>query len=121
MLVPSFFFNDTATTEIYTLSLHDALPISTWRRTSEPQNGSQATTRPVGRCSRPASWTSTTATVPSGSGRRYRAPGWNMGSRSGGSGLIRRPHPFLTASGAADIVGVAQDLGVHGMGPGTAR
>src|ERR1017187_9795730 len=26
---PSFFFNDTATTEIYTLSLHDALPI--WR------------------------------------------------------------------------------------------
>src|SRR6266516_7412598 len=27
-LVSSFFFNDTATTEIYTLSLHDALPIS---------------------------------------------------------------------------------------------
>src|SRR5437899_9615135 len=26
-----FFFNDTATTEIYTLSLHDALPIC-WRR-----------------------------------------------------------------------------------------
>src|SRR5438270_557866 len=25
----SFFFNDTATTEIYTLSLHDALPILT--------------------------------------------------------------------------------------------
>src|SRR3712207_9002596 len=25
----SFFFNDTATTEIYTLSLHDALPICT--------------------------------------------------------------------------------------------
>src|SRR5260370_40445729 len=24
----SFFFNDTATTEIYTLSLHDALPVS---------------------------------------------------------------------------------------------
>src|SRR5258708_34592280 len=30
LLFPSlFFFNDTATTEIYTLSLHDALPI--WR------------------------------------------------------------------------------------------
>src|SRR3712207_7441813 len=28
MWVLSFFFNDTATTEIYTLSLHDALPIS---------------------------------------------------------------------------------------------
>src|SRR3712207_8453559 len=27
MHVSSFFFNDTATTEIYTLSLHDALPI----------------------------------------------------------------------------------------------
>src|SRR3712207_7471989 len=27
-LVVFFFFNDTATTEIYTLSLHDALPIS---------------------------------------------------------------------------------------------
>src|SRR5258708_25837526 len=25
-----FFFNDTATTEIYTLSLHDALPICNW-------------------------------------------------------------------------------------------
>src|SRR6266702_8191802 len=31
-----FFFNDTATTEIYTLSLHDALPIpaSAWRRSA---------------------------------------------------------------------------------------
>src|SRR3712207_7455968 len=27
-----FFFNDTATTEIYTLSLHDALPIWRWWR-----------------------------------------------------------------------------------------
>src|SRR5438309_11688837 len=27
---PLFFFIDTATTEIYTLSLHDALPISDW-------------------------------------------------------------------------------------------
>src|SRR5215217_8368447 len=29
LLLPVFFFNDTATTEIYTLSLHDALPILT--------------------------------------------------------------------------------------------
>src|SRR2546427_8000615 len=29
-----FFFNDTATTEIYTLSLHDALPISSIRKVS---------------------------------------------------------------------------------------
>ena len=27
LLEKNFFFNDTATTEIYTLSLHDALPI----------------------------------------------------------------------------------------------
>src|SRR5688572_33289034 len=31
-----FFFNDTATTEIYTLSLHDALPISRFRVTGGP-------------------------------------------------------------------------------------
>src|SRR3712207_8051661 len=38
MLVSFFFFNDTATTEIYTLSLHDALPIFTaWTtRVSNP-------------------------------------------------------------------------------------
>src|SRR3712207_7203436 len=30
-----FFFNDTATTEIYTLSLHDALPISPWHGEGE--------------------------------------------------------------------------------------
>src|SRR5438067_8438062 len=31
-----FFFNDTATTEIYTLSLHDALPISGSFRFAQP-------------------------------------------------------------------------------------
>src|SRR2546430_7866529 len=33
-----FFFNDTATTEIYTLSLHDALPISTRGRDGPREN-----------------------------------------------------------------------------------
>src|SRR2546427_9606359 len=32
-----FFFNDTATTEIYTLSLHDALPILPGARRSRPR------------------------------------------------------------------------------------
>src|SRR2546426_7821797 len=32
-----FFFNDTATTEIYTLSLHDALPIWVRRRGPSPR------------------------------------------------------------------------------------
>src|SRR2546430_10375657 len=38
MLLFFFFFNDTATTEIYTLSLHDALPIC------EPETASAAWT-----------------------------------------------------------------------------
>ena len=33
-----FFFNDTATTEIYTLSLHDALPISIFPRCGPGKN-----------------------------------------------------------------------------------
>src|SRR5437879_9944508 len=39
-----FFFNDTATTEIYTLSLHDALPISL-RRKSRGLRGVRAVGR----------------------------------------------------------------------------
>src|SRR3712207_8470924 len=35
-----FFFNDTATTEIYTLSLHDALPISSARASASPTTSS---------------------------------------------------------------------------------
>src|SRR2546430_13485711 len=34
-----FFFNDTATTEIYTLSLHDALPISNQNQTDARPGG----------------------------------------------------------------------------------
>src|SRR2546430_11998653 len=43
-----FFFNDTATTEIYTLSLHDALPI--WKPRGHPQHqpgGGHALRAPV--------------------------------------------------------------------------
>src|SRR3712207_7297694 len=36
-----FFFNDTATTEIYTLSLHDALPISSVRNTTRSSGRSE--------------------------------------------------------------------------------
>src|SRR2546430_8605467 len=43
-----FFFNDTATTEIYTLSLHDALPISTRLPASpRPRTGGLTKRRPV--------------------------------------------------------------------------
>src|SRR3712207_6973748 len=37
-----FFFNDTATTEIYTLSLHDALPIYTGSKLSATEDNSRA-------------------------------------------------------------------------------
>src|SRR3712207_7793621 len=36
-----FFFNDTATTEIYTLSLHDALPISGGRGRGDREGGAR--------------------------------------------------------------------------------
>src|SRR5438067_13936419 len=57
-LVFSFFFNDTATTEIYTLSLHDALPISVghfgaphFTNRASPRRGSAAPARwGRGRC-----------------------------------------------------------------------
>src|SRR3712207_9298511 len=39
-----FFFNDTATTEIYTLSLHDALPI--WPRAARRRPGPRAGAHP---------------------------------------------------------------------------
>src|SRR2546427_9795787 len=41
-----FFFNDTATTEIYTLSLHDALPISIPGYTPAPSARSAAAPEP---------------------------------------------------------------------------
>src|SRR5258706_9937060 len=46
-----FFFNDTATTEIYTLSLHDALPISglVRRRHAGRQSFYRANSRPIGK------------------------------------------------------------------------
>src|SRR2546422_4471854 len=42
-----FFFNDTATTEIYTLSLHDALPISVRHARSARLGRQRGGARPV--------------------------------------------------------------------------
>src|SRR5260221_4423025 len=42
-----FFFNDTATTEIYTLSLHDALPISIQSACVEPEGRNDRCAGPV--------------------------------------------------------------------------
>src|SRR5256885_4897941 len=53
-----FFFNDTATTEIYTLSLHDALPIS------QPTSGTpEPAARPAVPCPLPPPDPATSTTI----------------------------------------------------------
>src|SRR2546430_4529837 len=47
LLLPFFFFNDTATTEIYTLSLHDALPICRWQGNARPKLQPQECRHPI--------------------------------------------------------------------------
>src|SRR5215831_18572112 len=51
-----FFFNDTATTEIYTLSLHDALPISQEQRQPDARGGARrgSARHRLGDCGGPA-------------------------------------------------------------------
>src|SRR5256885_4330261 len=49
-----FFFNDTATTEIYTLSLHDALPISLHDQGRRVGHGPDHCANHRGRARRPA-------------------------------------------------------------------
>src|SRR5688572_31589804 len=54
-----FFFNDTATTEIYTLSLHDALPISpstSPTATSRRRGASSSSRIPPDTSSTPGTW-----------------------------------------------------------------
>src|SRR3989442_10892237 len=67
MLIGFFFFNDTATTEIYTLSLHDALPI--WPGPS---------------------WSSTSTARPITPGRRVSVSRWRSEEHT--SELQSRPH-----------------------------
>src|SRR2546423_12908447 len=55
-----FFFNDTATTEIYTLSLHDALPISRRLRPRARVPRRRTASRPES-CPPPRSWSSARA------------------------------------------------------------
>src|SRR6266566_796409 len=72
-----FFFNDTATTEIYTLSLHDALPISRQQRARRREDWGAAPCAP--RPSHPAA-----VGRGGGRGRRRggrRVSGWGGGSR----------------------------------------
>src|SRR5260363_411844 len=75
-----FFFNDTATTEIYTLSLHDALPISahSHRRHASPPPSRRCRRR---RARSPRSWRPRAAIRTHGRDRRHRPDAYD--SRSG--------------------------------------
>src|SRR5207249_7106089 len=64
-----FFFHDTAPTEIYTLSLHDALPISPWRALAKNLGQRRS---PVAR-SAPLCWLARFLS-PAGVARRGRRP-----------------------------------------------
>src|SRR5256885_11930941 len=60
-----FFFNDTATTEIYTLSLHDALPIFSATSRTARTTSSASTTCATTWCSRWSSASSGVTPTPS--------------------------------------------------------
>src|SRR3712207_5317462 len=84
-----FFFNDTATTEIYTLSLHDALPISRRVRRVGRARGAPAAGRPAAHAGR------------RGRRRRGRGPGHRHGraARRDAQGL---PHRGARGPGRAE-------------------
>src|SRR5690348_17772201 len=67
----AFFFNDTATTEIYTLSLHDALPIS---RCPSPRP-CRCATAPTCRWPTPPAWPRCAPPSPSARSSRTTTPG----------------------------------------------
>src|SRR2546430_7115797 len=83
-LILFFFFNDTATTEIYTLSLHDALPIS--HRSAAGRSFGARPRDPPGDPARPRSRHRYT-------GRRYVRSLWR---RSGRCGRVPRQRPTET-------------------------
>src|SRR3712207_5152448 len=86
-----FFFNDTATTEIYTLSLHDALPISA---SAHPRRDGALVIRPAGHHGQPGGGV---RQVHGGDRHRSGSPcGDDATFRAGLSGL-------LTSDGAAAI------------------
>src|SRR2546427_12968286 len=104
-----FFFNDTATTEIYTLSLHDALPICTGSSACRPAGASLS--------AGPSS--------PAGTGCRARRRGTRLCERSRPPhtpGLPTAEHPEGDdgpggAGGGADDRGAAAQRRRAGPGP----
>src|SRR5437870_10443382 len=93
--LPFFFFNDPATTEIYTLSLHDALPISHSRAEWRGAQG-----RPLGGCGHGdgSGWPAERPAPPPARGHDWRNLAFGRGAAGGwdqGKGARRqaRRHP----------------------------
>src|SRR2546430_16714395 len=103
-----FFFNDTATTEIYTLSLHDALPIygardgppPDWRPGWQP-GAPAATRREAGRTR--SSQQHQSDPMSQLSGARARRGGGHRGGR--GRDGVRAVSVQLTSPPVGDLVG----------------
>src|SRR6266446_3238293 len=93
-MVSFFFFNDTATTEIYTLSLHDALPISA---TGAPGRHSQA------HRGLPQGWLA-------GPDRRTRATTTGARVRIAGGKLTVTDGPFLEAKSRDEALAAARTV-----------
>src|SRR2546427_7607825 len=79
ILFPFFFFNDTATTEIYTLSLHDALPISPVK-----MRHGLSTSGADGYCASPWRW------------RRRKCAAWNFRWRDRKSTRLNSSHSQIS-------------------------
>src|SRR6266498_3828424 len=88
-----FFFNDTATTEIYTLSLHDALPIPHHPDSSASTRGSTPAPPPAEPCSPHRPVRSSTSTPPGCSGRCARSRPRRPDCSPGGAATSAAPSP----------------------------
>src|SRR3712207_7013726 len=81
MYILFFFFNDTATTEIYTLSLHDALPILRRRPRRRPATGPGGAAREGLRSAPGGGRGARRARPPAGRRWRERRPGDRKSTR----------------------------------------
>src|SRR2546426_10439214 len=108
-----FFFNDTATTEIYTLSLHDALPISIMIAapvgcmTSSRRKGAKM------RAARPETYSVAASARPRSLNKRMRAAGRGRETiRDENSGAVSMRH--LAGGGMGTRLGVGWAAPVPG-------
>src|SRR6266542_1449866 len=114
-----FFFNDTATTEIYTLSLHDALPICAaqgpgCRRDARPP--AQGLLEPGSRAITPAGGGDLQAGSEQDRARGFREPGSDDGGRAGRP-QARARHHRLPQDAARVRAGLPLPRGAPGGGP----